>query len=61
MLPAEKVSDASVFIVGGNVKDHSEGGKIYDNIKNTYDKTKYDFLRKVFIYIGRGAKSLNDI
>ena len=55
-VPEGSVSDASVFIVGGNVRDMSQGGKNYDNIENTFDQDMYDFLRRVFIYIGRGQK-----
>ena len=55
-VPERAMTAASVYIIGGNVKDMSKKGKNFDNIKNTFDKTKFSFLRKIFIFIGRGQK-----
>jgi parallel beta-helix repeat protein len=52
----KRLSEASVFIVGGNVKNTSGDGKTFDHIKNTFDKSKLDYLKRIFIYVGRGAK-----
>jgi parallel beta-helix repeat protein len=55
-VPEKCLKDASLQIIGGNVKDFYQGGKNFDVLKNTFDKTRYDYLRKVHIYIGRGGK-----
>lgn len=55
-VPNSLLKQVSFQIIGGNVKDVWQNYKIFNNLKNTFDKTKYDYLRKVHIYIGRGMK-----
>ena len=51
----ESVDSTSMFIVGINVKNKNLN-QDSRKIKNTLDKRKYDFLRRIFIYIGSGTK-----
>lgn len=55
-IPSDMIKNASFQIIGGNVKDFYQNGQNFDNLISTFDRTKYDYLRKVHIYIGRGAK-----
>jgi hypothetical protein len=55
-VPDSLLKNTSFEIIGGNVKDLYQNGKDFNGLQNSFDKTMYDYLRKVHIYIGRGRK-----
>lgn len=56
-VPDSLLKNASFQVIGGNVKDFYQNGKNFNNLKSTFDKTSYDYLKSPpLIYIGRGAK-----
>jgi parallel beta-helix repeat protein len=55
-IPDSLVKDASLFLQGSNVRD-GYSGKDFDVVKNNIDRSKFGFLRKLYIWIGRGTKN----
>jgi len=55
-VPGSLLKQSSFQIIGGNVKDLAQNGKIFEGLKSSFDNTKYDYLRKVHVFIGNGRK-----
>jgi parallel beta-helix repeat protein len=55
-IPDSLVKDASIFLQGSNVRD-GYFGKDFDIVKNNIDRSKFGFLKEIYIWIGRGPKN----
>lgn len=55
-VPESVLSNASVQIIGGNVKDFYNGGKDYNKVKSNFNKSKYGYLRDLQVFIAKGRK-----
>ncbi|MBN2858301.1 MAG: right-handed parallel beta-helix repeat-containing protein [Candidatus Delongbacteria bacterium] len=56
-IPDSLVKNAALFLQASNVRDMNFGSKDYMVVENSFDKTTYGYLRRIYIWIGRGVKN----
>jgi parallel beta-helix repeat protein len=55
-IPDSLVKTTALFLQASNVRD-GYAGKDFDVVKNLINKEKFSFLRKLYIWMGRGTKT----
>ena len=56
-IPDSLVKNAALFLQASNVRDMNHKGKDFTVVENRFTKSKFDYLRRIYIWIGRGVKN----